>query len=716
VIEEFTGMGCDSRRITSKREGIRAMESIRNLHVTQSVMREFITRVPVRVVIAIIMVAAIVVGSWALFPRQQVRAGSPVYTALLLIHGYQDSCSGAFDTTDSMNGTPNNTTTVKFLTSQGWGSSWDPLVKVGYYTDGSNGTAQHESGCNDNVYDDEHSSHCTTVNSNESNITYGWLADPIRHIACEMAWYIYDTYTSQHIPVYVLAHSMGGLIIRDAIGESGKSSGFPSALDVQRVVTVATPHGGVCCFYYQAARDFLGDSNELEDMLPGSSQSTFMKAIAGIQSPQGAFGTFWYLMAASDECGNTGSEAISCGAYDSHLNDPYPDGDGIVQASSALAMSGTSEKVLYGHIETVGTLGGYVADDQTQYAHETNTCWSFSVGSFSYSGCLGSPNYLNDGTLGGQTTKAWICHAPNCTDATLNFNDMNITESASANPRSLQQVSDWLSTPPPPTPTPTATPKPTPCKTQPNDTTCDNQDYIQQGCNAYPQSQVYNSSILNVTLYYSTNCQSNWTSGKIQSSGYTIVQEDIEREATLQEPAKTLTETVNNTSWYTNMLWAPNSPARGCAWYKNSSGTVSGPFCTPWSPISASCKNSPSDANCDNQDYVVQGCNDYPQTSPPPVDNGYVTITVHYSTNCQSNWAVAKLDQQSSYYIIDSVTINRAAVSGGDGAASYSSTNSNNNSSWWSPMVWAPSNPVQGCVQWTNMQSYHTYTTCTNTQ
>ena len=54
--------------------------------------------------------------------------------------------------------------------------------------------------------------------------------EPIEHVACELAWYIYTNWTSHGQNVKVVAHSMGGLIIRYAIQMMGHDSHFPSSL------------------------------------------------------------------------------------------------------------------------------------------------------------------------------------------------------------------------------------------------------------------------------------------------------------------------------------------------------------------------------------------------------------------------------------------------------------------------------------------------------
>lgn len=124
----------------------------------------------------------------------------------------------------------------------------------------------------------------------------------------------------------------------------------------------------------------------------------------------------------------------------------------------------------------------------------------------------------------------------------------------------------------------------TSCPNGPGNDNCNNTDYIQQGCNHYAQSGGYSSPYLTVTLEYSTNCQANYTWAQINGGGYQLVQVDIERAAnSTQWPAMTLTDTPGTTSWYTNSIWSPNNPARGCAWYAlPSGGRIYGPFCTSW--------------------------------------------------------------------------------------------------------------------------------------
>src|SRR5262249_28850444 len=128
----------------------------------------------------------------------------------------------------------------------------------------------------------------------------------------------------------------------------------PTPLAVSTVVTVASPHGGVIGAYTDAAQLFYGSSRELTDMTRGSA---FMNVLHNIQAPRGAApgtpGTLWALIAASELCFLSHNSYVNCvaesGTNDGR-NDPAPEGDGVVEASSALAME-ADFKILYGHVE-----------------------------------------------------------------------------------------------------------------------------------------------------------------------------------------------------------------------------------------------------------------------------------------------------------------------------------------------------------------------------
>ena len=67
----------------------------------------------------------------------------------------------------------------------------------------------------------------------------------IEHLGYHLAWDIYDRYSKDEQPVDVVAHSMGGLLIRYALMATKLGvKDFPPFLLVEDVVTMGTPHGG----------------------------------------------------------------------------------------------------------------------------------------------------------------------------------------------------------------------------------------------------------------------------------------------------------------------------------------------------------------------------------------------------------------------------------------------------------------------------------------
>lgn len=397
-------------------------------------------------------------------PRDAARTQQPAAAPgndwssepLLLIHGFTDTCQDAWQTSAG-SAQPGDSTAVGYL-----GGAFGTIDQVGYYTvTASDGTSDRSSCSEDiNQMSLPGMSGCDNlpdVAGSENSSQYGTINDHIDRLACLLAWYVYDTYTAPSggvsQPVNVLAHSMGGLLIQDAIGATSHGVPYfpPHPLRVLRVVTVATPHGGIPYPYFEAAY-FTGDnSNELNDLGTGSS---FLTTLASYGKPQGAGGTFWGLMGAADSAypytytDSNGNPATSCPApsgtapYEEanresclafSLGDGNPDGDGVVPTFSMMAMQ-ADIKVLYGIWDNNVYAGGSVtADPATQYEHEVNTP--------GVSGNLQPPFYLNDGR--GGTTKAFVC-ASNC-NASSDMSDLNLTPVAV--PYSLAEITALLENP-----------------------------------------------------------------------------------------------------------------------------------------------------------------------------------------------------------------------------------------------------------------------------
>jgi Putative serine esterase (DUF676) len=181
---------------------------------------------------------------------------------VLFIHGYANdgssSCSGTW--TDAIN----------YFDAAGWNVSQLKTVK---YYDGDTG--------------------CTLDARN------GYSGTPDTHIkdlGKRLASTIYSTYSRYGESVDVVAHSMGGLIIRAAItGTQNGESGFPPYLYVEDVATLGTPHLGTVDWY-----PCVGDYDDVQcgELDPGSS---FLAWIAAHPDPQASGRTDWSLIGAGDD-------------------------------------------------------------------------------------------------------------------------------------------------------------------------------------------------------------------------------------------------------------------------------------------------------------------------------------------------------------------------------------------------------------------------------
>lgn len=115
----------------------------------------------------------------------------------------------------------------------------------------------------------------------------------------------------------------------------------------------------------------------------------------------------------------------------------------------------------------------------------------------------------------------------------------------------------------------------------------------------------------------------------------------------------------------------------------------------------AGCLQAPSNMNCDNTDYIQDGCNHYAQSGG--YSNPYITVTLEYSTNCQSNftWATA-----TSGYFLTKVTIQRQANYLYPG---YTLTDTPGTSSWYTNNIWSPDNKAQACAWYAANNGYRVY-------
>jgi hypothetical protein len=166
----------------------------------------------------------------------------------------------------------------------------------------------------------------------------------IRHISYQLAWYLYDTYSSKGKTVELVAHSMGGLITRWMLYQVQAGNPlFPPYLYVQDSITISTPHNGI----QDGTNNLTWCAGTLQctQMTVGSTFLTELRSYG--MNPQGTGGTQWTAMGSrscdimtaeqSTDMGDahkvvyTGSSAPGCYNHTSYLTDTSTATDQPVQ-------------------------------------------------------------------------------------------------------------------------------------------------------------------------------------------------------------------------------------------------------------------------------------------------------------------------------------------------------------------------------------------------
>ncbi|MEU5329876.1 esterase/lipase family protein [Streptomyces parvus] len=137
---------------------------------------------------------------------------------------------------------------------------------------------------------------------------------PIKDVAKKFANYVSKNYTKKGIKVDVVAHSMGGLVVRAALHYTHqRAKGFPEKLYIEDVVTLGTPHAGIT----KSRATLCGKARQCTDMKPGSA---FLKALGS-------------RMPSSTKYGNMSTDWTTVSSYD----------DGTVTESSGIAGTANHE-------------------------------------------------------------------------------------------------------------------------------------------------------------------------------------------------------------------------------------------------------------------------------------------------------------------------------------------------------------------------------------
>jgi hypothetical protein len=274
-------------------------------------------------------------------------------TPIVFVHGYNDGPGGSCPQVDG-----NMWLNLQAdLREDGW-NGVNLNNRVGFYS------------CDYNMddYIDYYGSHNTYYSASPCSCsthevrTNGHLSHnrntDIRHLAYHLAWYIWSNFSQYGHNVQIVAHSMGGLIVRwmlyalDNPSTVGQNV-FPPRLYIQDIVTVSTPHNGVDYAWIKG-------TFQTTELAAGSSFINELNSYG--TNPQATNGTDWTTM------GN------------------YPwDSDLVVNAYSATHMNG-GHKILFAN---------------PQYSHgsslnDTNESWNASVYRCDYcpnSSTVGQGNY-----------------------------------------------------------------------------------------------------------------------------------------------------------------------------------------------------------------------------------------------------------------------------------------------------------------------------------
>lgn len=208
------------------------------------------------------------------FTGLQEAIGAATNLPVLLVHGFNSSAA----IPGGCNGNTTWGTAKSYLASHGYTGQ---LISIGFYSG--------DTGCDINLKDRQ-DSHCNTYYAGKTATT----SEDQRHIACNLAWYIWNTFSQYGQSIQIVSHSMGGTIVRWTIYATGQSS-FPAHLYVRNIVTMASPHNGIPW----GGSATCGICLQLAELQPGSDFLSTLQNSA--QNPQAAGGTNWTIFGSTCE-------------------------------------------------------------------------------------------------------------------------------------------------------------------------------------------------------------------------------------------------------------------------------------------------------------------------------------------------------------------------------------------------------------------------------
>ena len=124
----------------------------------------------------------------------------------------------------------------------------------------------------------------------DMKVAAGQVNKPIEDVGRKLANAVYQRFSARGIPVVLVGHSMGGLVVQSALAQAG-STGGPPYLLVPRAVTISTPHRGTNALKHMGC--FAVQCKEM------GFQSTFLRQLE--PDPQGRGGTEWTLFGSAHD-------------------------------------------------------------------------------------------------------------------------------------------------------------------------------------------------------------------------------------------------------------------------------------------------------------------------------------------------------------------------------------------------------------------------------
>ncbi|WP_237285652.1 esterase/lipase family protein [Streptomyces niveus] len=170
--------------------------------------------------------------------------------------------------------------------------------------------------------------------SGNTNCSYNYRGDrdkSLKTVAKAFANYVYNNYSRRNVKLDVVAHSMGGLVVRAALHHSAIGTpGFPRRLFIEDVVTLGTPHAGTdfpCQIWMQQCLDMKPGSPFLRSLpngMPDSDMRTDWTTVSSfddgiVPEGSGVAGSAEHEVQYDDGIGHNELRTISSGRHKSRI-------------------------------------------------------------------------------------------------------------------------------------------------------------------------------------------------------------------------------------------------------------------------------------------------------------------------------------------------------------------------------------------------------------